>query len=117
MTCPKCNQTPVPFLRFFFSYTGVGRKKALEGYLLCEKCGSTLRKRSRSLGYRFWIVTAFFILLYVIESIAVNQLVASLGVTLFTIVYTITILAAGFVGSFLEWKYLELELVESGNAA
>jgi hypothetical protein len=117
MKCPKCHETPIPFLRFLFSSKGVGWKRALEGYLLCEKCGSTLRKRSRSLGYRFWIVTAFFILLFVVEAIAVNQLVAFLGFTLTTIVYVITILATGFVGSFLEWKYFESELVQSGNAA
>lgn len=117
MKCPKCNETAIPFLRFLFSTKGVGWKKALQGYFLCEKCGSTLRKRSRSLGFRFWIVTLFFILLFVIEAIALDRLVAFLGFTLTTVVYVTTILATGFVGSFLEWKYFESELVQSGNAA
>jgi predicted membrane channel-forming protein YqfA (hemolysin III family) len=107
----------MPFLRFLFSTKGVGWKKALQGYLLCEKCGSTLRKRSRSLSFRFLLVTSFFILLFVIEALALTQLVAFLGFTLTTVVYVVTILATGFAGSFLEWKYFESELVQSGNAA
>ncbi len=117
MKCPKCNQTPMPFLRFLFTSKGVGWKKAVQGHLLCEKCGSTLRLRSGSLGFRYWIATIFFILLFVIEALAVNHLVAFLGFTLTAVVYITTILATGFCGSFLEWKYVELEQVQSGNAA
>jgi len=105
----------MPFLRFLFTTKGVGLKRAIQGQLLCEKCHSTLR--IRSIGFRFWIVTIFFILLFVVEALAVNQLVAFLGFTMTAVVYVITILITGFGGSFLEWKYIELELVQSGNAA
>jgi hypothetical protein len=55
--------------------------------------------------------------LFVLEAIALINLVAPLGFTLTTVVFVATILATGFLGSFLEWKYFRLDVVQSGNAA
>jgi hypothetical protein len=117
MKCPKCNQTPMPFLRFLFTSKGVGWKRAVQGQLLCEKCGSSLQIRSQSLGVRFWIPTLLFILLFLIEAILKSNLAGLLGLALTSVVFIATILAAGFVGSFLEWKYFKLDEVQSANAA
>ena len=117
MKCPKCNQTPMSFFQFLFTSKGVGWKKAVQGQLLCGKCGSSLQIRSKSLGVRFWIPTLFFALLFLIEAILKSNLVGLLGFTLTSVVFIATILAAGFLGSFLEWKYFKLDEVQSTNAA
>lgn len=117
MKCPKCNQTPMPFLRFLFTSKGVGWVKAVQGQLLCQNCGSTLRLRTDLLGFRFWAPTIFFAGLFVIEAIALKNLTEFLGLTLTAIVFVVTVLATGFLGSFLEWKYFKLEEVQSSHAA
>ena len=117
MKCPKCNQTPMPFLRFLFTSKGVGWNKAVQGHLLCQNCGSSLRIRPQSLGLRFWAPTIFFVLLFAIEAVALNNLVAFLGFTMTTVVFVATILATGFLGSFLEWKYFKLDEVQPNHAA
>ena len=110
MKCPKCNQTPMSFPHYVFTSKGVGWKEAIQGYLLCEKCGSHLRVRS--FGFRFWAFTICFAALLIVEALIINTLVGFIGVTLTSALFIITILATGMIGSLLEWKNFNLDEVQ-----
>ncbi len=109
MKCPKCNQTPIRFLRFISSTKGVRWNKAIRGHLVCDRCGSFLRVRAHQ--PLFWVSISLLVLLLLAETYFLRSLIPALPQSQVILVVVFSILVVGIVSGYVEWRFTELEEV------
>jgi uncharacterized protein (DUF983 family) len=107
MKCPKCNETPIPFLRYISTSKGVHWKKALRGYLVCERCGLALRVRTYH--KLFWVFVILLVVLLFVETYFLQKFIPDLSQSLVVLIFLASVLAIGMTSGYIEWKFTELE--------
>jgi uncharacterized protein (DUF983 family) len=107
MKCPKCGETPIPFLRYISTSKGVHWKKALRGHLVCERCGSALKVRTHH--KLFWVFVILLVALLFVETHFFRKLIPELSQPLVIIIFLASVLAIGLASGYVEWKFTELE--------
>ncbi len=107
MKCPKCGETPIPFLRFISTTKGVNWRNALRGHLVCERCGSALRVRE----YRklFWVFVVILVVLLFAETYFLPRWIAGLPHAFVVVIFLASVLVFALASGFLEWKFTDLE--------
>ena len=68
------------------------------------------------LGFRFWVFTFGAAFLFLLELFVLKGLIRTLGAIPVGAIFITMILAAGMIGSFLEWKRIQLEEYRSTDA-